>query len=525
MTFTNPIIRGFNPDPSIIKVEDDYYIACSTFEWFPGVQIHHSTDLKNWKLITRPLDNPQYFNLRGVPDSCGVWAPCLSYDNGTYYLVYSIVKSFDGIWKNTPNYLITAKSIYGPWSEPVFLSAIGFDGSLFHDGDGRKYFLSMIVDHRENRFFGGIYLQEFDTHSNMLIGKGRKIVDGSHLGKTEGPHLYFRDGYYYLLLAEGGTEYGHAVSICRAKDIWGPYTFYRDNPILSSADYPDHFIQKTGHGDIVWDDDGNCFMVFLGSRPLSVRGHCVLGRETCIDQLVWNKNEWPRLANKSTLISENQSDYYNLVEQEVKLRNTPLPIDYQSLRVPQSDDWIKHELDKGLTLIGRDSLTSCFDQSFVARRVQNLIVQFSVDMYFTPENYHQMAGLVCYYNTGHHYYLYTSYDESKGKYIQLIRTDNYNTTELAEYSLPKNENKLIRLRVQLNYDSLIFFYQTDDGYWEQIGSDYDSAILSDDYVREGSDKYRPAFTGCFVGIACQDLRGNKKEAVFTGLHYKELAFT
>jgi len=163
MQITNPILTGFNPDPSIVRVGEDYYIATSTFEWFPGVQIHHSRDLKNWKLVARPLQRLSQLDMKGNPDSCGVWAPCLSYADGLFYLVYSNVRSFDGVWKDTPNYLVTSATIEGDWSDPVYLSSRGFDGSMFHDSDGKKWFLSMLVDHRNGIFFGGIEMQQYDT--------------------------------------------------------------------------------------------------------------------------------------------------------------------------------------------------------------------------------------------------------------------------------------------------------------------------------------------------------------------------
>ena len=169
-TIQNPILKGFNPDPSIIRVANDYYIATSTFEWFPGVQIHHSRDLMHWQLITRPLNRRSQLDMLGVPDSCGVWAPCLSYHQGTYYLVFSNVKSFDGVWKDTPNYLVTTQDIRGDWSEPIFLNASGFDGSLFHDENGRKWYTSMLLDHRKGKFFGGIILQEYDAQAEKLVG-------------------------------------------------------------------------------------------------------------------------------------------------------------------------------------------------------------------------------------------------------------------------------------------------------------------------------------------------------------------
>ena len=212
----NPILRGFNPAPSIIRVGEDYYIATSTFEWFPGVQIHHSRDLVNWELVARPLNRISQLDLVGNPDSCGVWAPCLSYCNGTFYLVYSNVRSFDGVWKDTPNYLVTTNDILGEWSEPIFLRSSGFDGSLFHDENGKKWYASMLVDHRKGKFFGGIILQEYNQQENQLEGPIFHIFEGSELGITEAPHLYQKNGYYYLMTAEGGTEYGHAVSLARA---------------------------------------------------------------------------------------------------------------------------------------------------------------------------------------------------------------------------------------------------------------------------------------------------------------------
>ena len=159
---TNPILPGFNPDPSIVRVGDDYYIATSTFEWYPGVQIHHSKDLKNWRLVSRPLNRAGLLDMRGNPDSGGIWAPCLSYSDGLYWLIYTDVKRLDGNFKDAHNYLTTCETIDGEWSDPVYMNSSGFDPSLFHDDDGRKWFVNMVWDHRHlhNRF-GGIYLQEY----------------------------------------------------------------------------------------------------------------------------------------------------------------------------------------------------------------------------------------------------------------------------------------------------------------------------------------------------------------------------
>ena len=177
----NPILPGFNPDPSICRVGDDYFIATSTFEWYPGVQIHHSRDLVNWRLVRRPLDRAEQLDMRGNPDSGGIWAPCLSYADGQFWLVYTDVKRLEGNFKDAHNYIVTAPAIDGPWSDPVYVNSSGFDPSLFHDDDGRKWFVNMIWDFRvpppkprRNPAFAGIVLQEWDPWQRRLIGELRR---------------------------------------------------------------------------------------------------------------------------------------------------------------------------------------------------------------------------------------------------------------------------------------------------------------------------------------------------------------
>ena len=162
----NPILRGFNPDPNIVRVNNDYYIATSTFEWFGGVQIHHSTDLVNWRVIGQALNTVEQLDMRGVPDSCGVWAAQLSYNNGRFCLVYTNVKSFDGPYKDTPNYFVSTTDITGNWSQATYLNSSGFDPSIFHDDDGKSYLLNMLVDHRNNALFGGIVTVSY-THLTL----------------------------------------------------------------------------------------------------------------------------------------------------------------------------------------------------------------------------------------------------------------------------------------------------------------------------------------------------------------------
>ena len=213
MPISNPILPGFHPDPSICRVGDDYYIANSTFEWFPGIPIHHSRDLRNWHLIGHALTRPSQLDLRGVTDSGGVWAPSLSHADGKFWLVYTNIRNtgMGRPFKDIDIFLTTADDITGPWSDPVPLDSIGFDPSLFHDADGRKYLLNIEWDFRKNHYrFAGITLQEYNPATRQLTGPRHKIFRKENI-LCEGPNLYLRDGWYHLLLAEGGTGCNHGI--------------------------------------------------------------------------------------------------------------------------------------------------------------------------------------------------------------------------------------------------------------------------------------------------------------------------
>ena len=288
----NPILRGFNPDPSILRVDDTYYIATSTFEWFPGVQIFASKNLEDWELVARPLNRPDLLDMRGVPDSCGVWAPALSYADGKFWLAYTNVMRFDGDFKDTPNFLTTCGTIDGDWSPPIYMNASGFDPSLFHDEDGKKYWLNMVWDHRQERtYFKGIVMQEFDAEAQKLIGPRKLIFPGTETGYTEGPHLYRINGEYYLVVAEGGTGYTHAVSFARAKDIWGPYEADPELHVITAAGQPEKPIQRTGHGGLVEAPDGRWYLSHLCSRPIPGTRRSPMGRETALQE-VYFQSGW-----------------------------------------------------------------------------------------------------------------------------------------------------------------------------------------------------------------------------------------
>ena len=312
MKIKNPILKGFHPDPSIIRVNDDYYIATSTFEWWPGIRLHHSKDLINWELINYPLNRVSQLDLRGVGASQGIWAPCLTYDNGSFYLLYTVVNSFYCNMYDTNNYLVTATDINGPWSEPIPLNNFGFDPSLFHDDDGRKYMVSMVTDHRvPKKYFGRLILQEYDHELKQMVGPVKDIYVAHNIF-LEGPHIFKRNGWYYLFSADTGTGEGHGQTIQRSKSIWGPYEMYKADfmerkseneaySILTSRHNKDIYLQKSGHCDLVETQTGEWYMVHLSSRTLgeinpegSIKfqgeRRYTIGRETSIQKVKWTED-------------------------------------------------------------------------------------------------------------------------------------------------------------------------------------------------------------------------------------------
>lgn len=527
----NPILKGFNPDPNIVNVGHDYYIVTSTFEWFGGVQIHHSKDLIHWQLIGQALNTTTQLDMRGVPDSCGVWAPQLSYHQGTFYLVYTNVKSFDGPWKDTHNYYIKTNDITGEWSEATYLNSSGFDPSIFHDDDGKSYLLNMLVDHRDNKFFGGIVIQQLDLATGQLLGDIQYIFQGTTLGCTEGPHIFKRNDYYYLVTAEGGTGYEHCVSLARSKNIFGPYDVHPDNPILTANHKPDNKLQKCGHGDFFQNIEGDWYLVFLTSRPLTERGRCITGRETAIEQIIWQDNDWPytkhgekhprtRIPLQNTVTVPMPP-----IPTHVDFSRQSLPINFQSLRIPIDDSWLHHDQINGqLTLIGKESLSSLHNQSFVARRIQAHNTVSTTCLTFKPDNFQQMAGLVCYYNTSHYYYLHISGgdfgDKTTPRYLNIICNDKHDCYQAVQ-PIELHTVGPIYLKAEFNHAEIQFYYGFEKNDWLKIGPTLDGSILSDDYVQQSPQGYRPCFTGAFVGMACQDLSGQNKPAHFAFFNYDE----
>lgn len=535
----NPVIRGFHPDPSIIRVGEDYYIATSTFEWWPGVRLHHSKDLIRWELIEYPLNRVSQLDLRGVGSSQGIWAPCLTYDKGIFYLVFTVVKAFYCNMYDTENYLVTAEDIHGPWSEPIALNNFGFDPSLFHDDDGRKYMVSMVTDHRvPKKYAGRLVLQEFDACKGEMIGPVRDIYCADRIF-LEGPHIFKRNGWYYLFSADTGTGEGHGQTIQRSKNVWGSYEMYQPidekredgeaYSILTSRHHEDILLQKAGHCDLVETQDGEWYAVHLcgraseGRNPANARRFAgvrryMIGRETAIQKMRWTEDGWLVLAEggntPKSLVEPPKCAGYTEGSQKTELLvrddfdASELHLDYQSLRIPMDGHYLSLKERPGwLRMYGRSGLSSHFSQTLIARRMTEYHMDAETCLEFEPEVFKQMAGLILMYDTDNYIYLHISHDEDIGKCITLLKAENKIYEYLCGYiPLESGRDVVLGLSLRGTWVQFSYGYRGEDK--QEIGPCIDASFLSDEACNEGW------FTGTMIGICCQDLTGFGKYADF-----------
>jgi len=427
------------------------------------------------------------------------------------------------------NYLVTSPLIDGSWSDPVYLNSSGFDPSLFHDSDGRKYLLNMLWDYRpgKNRF-AGIVIQEYSPEKKSLVGESRLIFKGTPAGFTEAPHMYRRDDYFYLLTAEGGTGWDHAVTMARSRALYGPYELHPEVHILTSRRRPDSELQRAGHADLVDTQTGDTYLVHLCGRPLKNRGRCTLGRETAIQRMQWSQDGWLRTEGGKGIPSP-QLPAPDLPPHEFPagferedFDDAKLPPDFQWLRSPWPEELFSLTERPGfLRLYGRESLGSLYRQALVARRQQSHCFSASTVVDFFPDRYQQMAGLICYYNGNKFHYLYLSFDEELGKHIRVMSCHpDRMQSDVYSAPFPVPDNRTVHLRAEVDYERLLFAYRCDGPDWYWLPDHFDASILSDEAGPQGN----PNFTGAFVGMCCQDMSGVRRHADFDYFSYLERGY-
>lgn len=518
----NPILRGFCPDPSIIRAGEDYYIATSTFEWWPGVKLFHSKDLKHWEQIESPLKRESQLNMIGDPTSGGVWAPCLSYDGTYFYLVYTDVKTKKGRYYNTHNYMVYTDDIRGEWSEPVYLNSIGFDPSLFHDTDGKKYLINMVNG------FKGVLVQEIDPATWKLVGERKKVYAGSGIGCTEGPHMYHIGEWYYLLVAEGGTGYDHCVTMARSKSIWGPFETAPGNPILTSDKEDMSALQKCGHADFTDTPDGEWYMVHLCSRPLNGMKWCTLGRETAIQKMKWSEDGWLELAaggkfagskteeplgnniGKGTVTEETERPG-NVKDIHETFDGAKLPAGFVSPRISWENFTDLQSRPGWLRITGHESMNSLHRVSLVALRQQEANVYAETTVDFKPAYPEQLGGLTYMYDAMNFYILGITATEEGQRILTVVKSDTgIVTDEIEPVYLPEEGSVMMKAEIVENGAAVKFYYRLNETEeWIAAGNSYSTEIVTDEHCR--------GFTGAHFGLYVHDMTGLNYHADFAGI--------
>ncbi|MBT2532230.1 family 43 glycosylhydrolase [Arthrobacter sp. ISL-48] len=561
---TNPVLPGFSPDPSLIRVGEWFYLANSSFEWYPTVPIHRSRNLVDWEYAGSFSGPDALLDLRGLQDSGAIWAPSLSWGEGNFWLVFTVVRAFGGPHKDMDTYISRAGDVAGPWSAPARVTTTGFDPSIFHH-EGRHWLLNMEWDHRPTGRggFAGINLQELNATGTATIGQPKIIHRRPAL--IEGPNLYFFAGKYYLMLAEGGTGQNHGIAMMRSDDLLGPYEADPHGPVLTTRDEPSHELQKAGHGEIAVDAQGQMFLAHLASRWTEKDGkqYSVLGRETCIQRLRMTDDGWLRLeqggwapaltvkaaafdgeaaaaprsipadsavapARDQHAVPNDVADGFGgfggLTQGSSADGRLTVGWPWSTLRHAADASWASLSDRPGwLRIRGRHSTDSLFEQSLIARRLTGASVTAGVTLEAQPANFTQSAGLIFYYNTASYLYLRTTVREVDGELVpgdapveQIVEVfEKDPLTGLQSHGAVVVDPRLpLRLEGSLDGARLQFRWTQGNMAPRQIGPELGALQLSDDHG--GSLR----FTGAFVGVAAQDLRDRSFTADFTDFLYR-----
>jgi xylan 1,4-beta-xylosidase len=507
ITLVNPILSGFYPDPSIVQVSSDYYLINSTFSYFPGIPVFHSKDLKNWKQIGNVIDRTSQLDFMGERMTRGLFAPAISYYNGTYYVTCTDI-DHDG------NFVVTAKNPAGPWSNPVKIQQVrGIDPSLFFDDNNGKGYIVYNSDAPDNKpLYSGhrtIRIYEFDPVTLKVIGEEKQLVNGGvDIGKKpvwiEGPHIMKRSSWYYLYAAEGGTSVNHSEVVFRSKAVWGPYIPYEKNPVLTQRELPadrKNPITSTGHAQFVDGPDGKTYAVFLAVRPYE-GDHYNTGRETFIAPVEW-REEWPVINPGKEEVQYNYPVNFKEVKQKGTLPqsgNFSYTLEFKkqldpSLLFMRKPDSAAFSLSKkaGLTLkLKPETIMDLGSPSFVGKRQQHLYNTLETVMNFTPATANEKAGLAVFQSESNFYFVAKSISNGKDV-VQLFKGKPKEKVMemITEIPLQTTSSKLY-LKINAEGDNYSFYYSADGENWSLLKDKADAKFVS--------TKTAGGFVGCIYGM-------------------------
>lgn len=502
--YHNPLFAGFYPDPSICQVGDDYYLINSTFAYFPGIPVFHSRDLINWRQIGHVIDRPDQLRYDGLGVSRGIFAPAISYHDGTFYVVCTMVDAGG-------NFVVTATDPAGPWSDPVWLGFEGIDPSLFFDDDGRAWMLNNRAPEGPPQYSGhrAIWVQEFEPATRRMIGPSTMIINGGVDLSTkpvwiEGPHIYKRDGWYYLCCAEGGTSVNHSQVILRSREITGPFAPWDKNPIMTQRDLPGDVpdaVTSTGHADLVVGPDGNWWAVFLAVRPYQGR-FSPMGRETFLLPVSWPENGWPVILESGVrvpLLGKTPDGVARIKDAPERFDGSRdwrddfsaanLAPSWIMLRTPKETWWQLDPSAGQLRLTPRaDVLSERANPSFLARRVQHAHFTASTALE-APTAPGVSAGLAVFQGERHHYFLAVR-REDEGVTAYLERLNGGFPETIAKQAL--GAVSAVQLRVNATADTCSFAVAPRDGDWHVLIDSADAKLLTTEVAG--------GFVGAVVGV-------------------------
>jgi xylan 1,4-beta-xylosidase len=478
--FSNPILPGFHPDPSICRVGDDYYLVTSTFEYFPGVPVFHSRDLVNWRCIGHCLTRKSQVNLDGIGSSKGIYAPTIRHHDGTFYMVTTLVAGGG-------NFFVTARDPSGPWSDPVWLDQNGMDPSLFFDDDGAVYYTR-----HEGMGDGFIAQSRLDVKTGKLEGAMREIWRGTGDIWPEGPHLYKINGRYYLMIAEGGTAAGHMETVAVGDSPWGPFSGCPKNPILTHRKREGHPIQYLGHADMLETSDG-WWAVCLGVRPVGGSYHHI-GRETFLSPVAWAADGWPVFNGKGTLeLVMPAPRIGRKVWPEEPPRDdfdaSSLGLSWNFLRNPHEKEYSLTERPGCLRLWGSSlSMGSVGSSTFVGRRQTHHFCSVSARLSFDPRGDNEEAGLVLRYDEKNRFEIAVTRREGK-RTVFVRKTVKGASVEESGYELPAGRDVI--LSTEASPTGYRLFFQCAGGPRSALGSAETRPLSSEE---------TGGFTGVYVGM-------------------------
>jgi xylan 1,4-beta-xylosidase len=489
-TYNNPVRRGFYPDPSVIRVGEDYYMVNSTFQYFPAVVIAHSRDLVHWETIGHAITSNDYLDLSDIADSHGIWAPDISYHEGIFYIFATL--RLNGTGKNGNNVLrrqLVMKSTQpeGPYSKPICLEVDNIDPSHFIDDDGSHY---LVVS-------PGITIAKLNDDCSQVLSAPRNVWSGTGLRAPEGPHLLKKDGYYYAILAEGGTGYGHRVSVARACNLHGPYEACPFNPVLKQND-PDAPIQRAGHGKLIRTQKGDWWLLYLCGRP-NQGNFTTIGRETALDPVRWTEDGWfvvnegrgPSAIQQMPDLPEYQVEEANIDHFDFKLLG--LDPQWQFIRNPDNSAWSLTERPGYLRIwTGDGDLNELRAKNTLVRRETEHHYTAITKLEFNPTCPGEQAGLTCYYSTDS-YIKFCLINEAVRK-LQ-VRERRRNQPQVVAESDPISEGP-VYLRVDVTGQTRRFSYSYDGREWRLVGAISNCTFLSD----EGFPEQKKRHTGTMVGL-------------------------